>query len=369
MAQIEHFYAAIMAGGGGTRLWPMSRAQRPKQLLRLIGDRSLYRLAVDRLEPLMPADAITVLTIPELVPALRSETPELPEQNYFIEPAPRGNAAAIGLAALRLARRDDQAVMACLTADHIIRNETRFCELLAAAYEAARDGSLITLGIHPEQADPGFGYIQRGEPAGSFAGMPAFRVQAFIEKPPLEQAREYVADGGYDWNSGMFVWRVDAVLAEIERQMPALASALQEIEPALGGPDEQGVIERVWPALEKLSIDYGIMEGAREVLVIPARELGWYDVGDWSRLFDLLEPDDEGNVARGVNLLLRSSRNSLVVRQEAAEQSERLVVLLGAEDLIVIDTGDVVLVCDRSHAAEVKHIVDELTRMGMERYL
>jgi mannose-1-phosphate guanylyltransferase len=368
MAENEHFYAAIMAGGGGTRLWPLSRHTRPKQLLELIEGSTLYRMAVDRLEPMVEPDHIIVLTIQELVPGLKIESPEIPVENYFLEPSPRGNAAAIGLAALRLFQRDPQAVMACLTADHIIRNSDRFRQLLRAASQAAREGSLVTLGIKPQGPDPTYGYIHRGEAAGTFEGMQAFRVKAFKEKPPLELAQQYVSSEEYDWNSGMFVWKVESVLDEIRRQMPGLAEALGSIEPVLGTEEEQQVMDQVWPTLEKLSIDYGIMEGASNVLMIPAQELGWYDVGDWSRLLELLEADEQGNVTRGGRVMLRATRGSLVLH-EPEEATAKLIVLLGMENVIVIDTGDVLLVCDRSHAANVKSIVDELDQKDMKGYL
>jgi mannose-1-phosphate guanylyltransferase len=368
MADREHYYAAIMAGGGGTRLWPLSRHNRPKQLLELVEKRTLYRMAVERIEPLIPAENILVLTIAELVPGLQQETPALPAENYYIEPAPRGNAAAIGLAALKLHQRDEDAIMACLTADHVIRNHDRFLGLLAAAYKASHQGGLVTLGIEPEGPDPTYGYIHLGAPAGVFAGMQAFRVAEFVEKPSLDLAQKYLASGEYAWNSGMFVWRVAAVLDEIKRQMPQLAAALGEIEPALGTEAERQVVERVWPGLDKISIDYGVMEGARSVLVIPARDLGWYDVGDWSRLLQLLEGDEQGNVVQSGNVLLRESNGSLIL-SAADLDSEKLIVLIGLDNVILIDTGDVLLVCDRSHAADVKAVVDELAKRGMDRYL
>jgi len=368
MADNEHYYAAIMAGGGGTRLWPLSRHDRPKQLLELLDKRTLYRMAVDRLLPLMQAESIVVLTIRDLVPGLQEETPEIPVKNFLLEPSPRGNAAAIGLAALRLIERDEQAVMACLTADHVIRDERRFRQLLLAAYEAAVKGSLVTLGIEPDSPDPTYGYIHRAEKAGVFAGMQAYRVAEFKEKPARELAEQYMASGEYSWNSGMFVWKAQSVLDEIERQMPKLAAALLEIRGALGTESEQQVIEGVWPTLDKLSIDYGIMEGAQDVLMIPAQDLGWYDVGDWSRLFQLLGADERGNVTRGGNVMLFDTLRSLVLC-EHDKGEQRLVALLGVEDLIVIDTGDVILVCDREHAASVKNIVEELAEKGLNRFL
>ncbi len=224
------FVAAIMAGGGGTRLWPLSRRHEPKQVLELFDGKSLFQVALERLSPTFSPGEIVVLCPPDLMPGLARQAPEIPVENFFLEPEPRGNAAALGLAALRLRHRDAECVMACLTSDHIIKNTAAFHELLAAAYAAAAEGNLVTLGIAPTSPDPSYGYIERGSSAGEYGGMPAFHVAAFKEKPDVERAREYVRSGEYVWNSGMFVWSVEALLAEIERQMPALFDGLMEIE-------------------------------------------------------------------------------------------------------------------------------------------
>ncbi len=362
------YYAAIMAGGGGTRLWPLSRSDCPKQVLELFGGVSLFQMSVGRLGPLFPPEKIIVLCPPGLESLLKGQAPQLPRDNYFLEPEPRGNAAAIGLAALRLRKRDPESVMACLTADHVIQDVNRFQALLLSAYEAACDGNLVTLGIDPVSSDPSYGYIERGSPAGLFAGLESFYVSAFTEKPGPELAEAYVNSGKYAWNSGMFVWSVGTVLGEMERQMPGLYSGLMEIDAALDTDDEQSVIERVWSGLETTSIDYGIMEGAERIVMFAAQDIGWDDVGDWSRLQRLSGPDQDGNVIQAESTFL-SDAHGVFVLYEPKNREEKLLVVHGVENLILVDTGDVLLLCSRDQAGEVKEIVEKLKRSGLDRYL
>ena len=365
---MKSFFAAIMAGGGGTRLWPLSRRQHPKQVLELFDGKSLFQVALARLDPLFLPSEIVVLCPPELMPGLVQQAPELPAENFYLEPEPRGNAAALGLAALRLRRRDPEGVMACLTSDHIIQNVAAFQALLAAAHAAAAEGNLVTLGIEPSVPDPSYGYIERGSSAGEYGGVTAFHVTAFKEKPDIARAREYVSDGRYAWNSGMFVWRVDALLAEIEKQMPDLFSGLAEIDGALGTKAEGDVIARVWAGVQPTSIDYGIMEGAQRAVMFSADNLGWVDIGDWSRLQSMFDQDDNGNSLRAERIVLSGSSRNFVVEGKGATQ-DRLIVLHGVNDLIIVDTGDVLLLVNREQAGDVKTIVDQLKRTGFEKYL
>ncbi len=363
----DHFYAAIMAGGGGTRLWPLSRRRRPKQSLALFGDRSLFRMAVDRVLPIIPPERILILTVEDQMGLLREQAPEVPEANFILEPAPRGTASAIGLAAVHLMQRDPEAVMACLTADHYIGNTHRFREVLLAAHDAAMQGSLITLGITPSRPDPGYGYIRRGAPEAQHRGFQAFRVRSFQEKPSPETAEAYIASGEYSWNSGMFIWRAQAILDEIALQMPALHRGLGAIRAALGKDDEQEIIRQVWGGLETVTVDYGIMEGARDVLVIPADDLGWTDVGDWGRLFDILEKDPQGNLTIGGEGLIEGGSGNFIVLDVG--DARKLVALLDVKDLVVVDTGDALLVCKRQKAHRVKELVGLLKRGGMDDLL
>jgi len=352
----DHYYAVIMAGGGGTRLWPLSRKSKPKQMLSLFGEASLFQTAVRRLEGVFPPERILVVTVREQAPDLQSQAPQIPAQNYLIEPLPRGTASVVGLAAVALQNRDPQAVMAILTSDHYIGNEDRFRHLLSTAELVARDDFLVTLGIEPTFAATGYGYIHKGQPLDSYNGMDVFRVARFTEKPDEETARRFLESGEHSWNSGMFVWQVNSILAEFERQMPSLFVSLQEIASAWGSASQRDVIQRVWPELKSETIDYGIMEGARRVAVIPASGLEWSDVGSWDSLFDLLEGDEQGNIVMGGSHIGLDTQDTLVY----VEEEPRLIVTIGVQELVVVATGDVLLVCHKDQAQRVRQVVNHL---------
>ncbi|MCJ7567704.1 MAG: sugar phosphate nucleotidyltransferase [Anaerolineales bacterium] len=363
----SNYYAAIMAGGGGTRLWPLSRKKRPKQALKLFGDRTLFQVSVERILPIIEAEDILVLTVEEHAEILAKQAESLLRKNFIIEPSPRGTASAIGLAAIYLNQRDPGSVMACLTADHYMANESAFRELLLAAYEAALDNHLVTLGITPNAPDPTYGYIHRGDPADKYRGFQTYNVKAFKEKPDSDLARNYQQSGEYSWNSGMFVWRTDRILEEIQRQMPELFSGLQEIEKALDTDRERETIDAVWNELKSITIDYGVMEGADGVVVIPADDLGWIDVGDWNRLYDVLEKDESGNVSDAESALLLDTRGVLIL-QEGQRDSGRLIATLGIDDLVIIDTEDVLLICRREMADQMKRLVDFMNEKESGNY-
>lgn len=364
----DSYYAVIMAGGGGTRLWPLSRRVRPKQMLTLFGDRSLFQVAVDRLDGLFPPERICVVTVAEQVEGLRAQVPEIPLENYFIEPMPRGTASVVGLAAAALQRRFPEATMAVLTADHFIDNVNGFQQTLRAAYAVAQRGHLVTLGIAPTFPATGYGYIHIGDALGAFDGMEAYRVEGFKEKPDETLAREFLESGEYAWNSGMFVWRVDTILAEIERQMPVLHQGIEHIVAAweVEGHQPKETIRAIWQGLKSQTVDYGIMEGARQVAVIPAHNLGWSDVGSWDALFSVLPLDSAGNAIYQSEHIALESSNSLIFN---ADDRERLFVTIGVQDLVVVDTGDVLLVCHKSKAQQVRDIVRLLKESGDTRYL
>lgn len=363
----ENLYAAIMAGGGGTRLWPLSRRQKPKQSLRLIGDETLFQMAVKRLEALIPLERILVLTVAEQAQQLSQQVPGLPQGNFILEPGPRGTASAIGLAAVYLRKRDPDAVMACLTADHFIPGVDAFLESLKLAYQIAQKGYLVTLGITPTRPDTGYGYIHRGEELELTSSRSSYKVKAFKEKPDLTTAEAYVQSGDYLWNSGMFIWRTDSILGEIQRQLPILANALEEISKELGAEGERNVVEKVWNTLETVTVDYGIMEGAERVVVLPADDLGWIDVGDWSRLFDILPRDEQNSIVRATEALILDSKGVFIYQDE--ESSSRLITGIGLDDLILIDTGDTIFICPRNRAADLKQLVERFRGTDLERYL
>ena len=355
-----NYYAVIMAGGGGTRLWPLSRKDRPKQLLKLLGDRTLFQLAVDRLAPLFPPERILIVTSAAYVIEMRRQCPALPADNFVVEPEPRGTAPAIGLAALRVRQRDASGIMACLTADHFIRDEARFRDLLAAAAQIAQQDYLVTLGIAPTFPATGFGYIQRGEQLTTFGEFEVFRARRFKEKPALPEAEAMLADGRHAWNSGMFVWRVERLLAEFARQMPGFHQQLMAIEA------DPASLPQIWQSAPTTTIDYGIMEGAGEVAVIPVKDLGWSDVGSWESLLDVLEPDEAGNIVIGGPHLGLATTGSLV---HSDHNRRRLVATLGVSDLVIVDTEDVLLVCPRERAQEVRALVERLKKEAREQYL
>ena len=362
---IEHYYAVVMAGGGGTRLWPLSRQAHPKQMVSLDGQRSLFQLAIERLQVLFPVQNILVVTVASQAEALRVQCPQIPPENYLLEPLPRSTASVVGLAAVALRCRDPQAVMAVVTADHVIQNVTRFVQLLEAGFQVAQQDLLVTLGIWPVFPSTGYGYIQTGEALGEFNSIPARKGVAFKEKPDAVSAARFIAGGDHFWNSGMFIWKVSRILAEFERSMPVLASALERIASAWNSDERHGVLEQEWEALEPVSIDYGIMEKATQVAVLPASDLSWSDVGSWDSLYDFLPADEKGNISVNANWLDLDTNSTLVYSQDP----KRLIVTIGVQDLIVVDTGDALLICPRSEAQKVRQVVATLKENKRNNYL
>jgi len=365
---MKTLHAVIMAGGGGTRLWPLSRRSRPKQSLRIFDGKALFQMAVERLHPIIPPERIHVVTVAEQADMLKAINPAVPTENYIIEPEAKGTAPVVGLAAMKLREIDTDAVMACLPADHFIAKADAFQEVVLAAAELACEGDLVTIGITPAFASTAFGYIHRGEARGSYRGMMAYKVKAFREKPPLLLAESYVIDGEHSWNSGMFVWRAQAILERIESLMPALHEGLMKVAVAVGKSDEKKSLEREWHALERQTIDYGVMERAQDVSVIPAGEIGWWDIGNWEGLFAVLGTNSHGNLDLARDWLAADTRRTLVF-QDRDRSTVRFIATLGVEDLIVVDTGDVLLICPRKRAEEVKDLVEVLSSIGKDQFL
>jgi mannose-1-phosphate guanylyltransferase len=361
----DNYFAVIMAGGSGTRLWPLSTKDHPKQSLKIAGNRSLFQHSVDRLLDLFPHERILVVTVKDQVPLLKLDCPEIPFENYLIEPMPRGTASVVALAAIAIKNRDPEASMAILTADHLIKNEQHLLDLLKAAHQIAQQGYLATLGITPDYPATGFGYIQKGELLDEYQGLKIFQAKAFKEKPDQQRAEKFIADGDHVWNSGMFIWRVDAVLKSFKRQMPALFEKVMTLDAAWQTPSRDKTLEDIWPTLQKETIDYGIMENARKVAVVPTIDLGWNDVGSWESLFDALEGDENGNILMRGDVISFDTHGTLICE----ESSDRLIVTIGVDDLVIIDTGKAVLVCDRKQAQRVREIAKFLSQSGRDQYL
>ncbi|MCW5876602.1 MAG: mannose-1-phosphate guanylyltransferase [Anaerolineales bacterium] len=359
------YYAVIMAGGGGTRLWPLSRQAVPKQMLPLIADSTLFQTAVQRLQRVFPPERILVVTSRQQAAQLQEQAPELKPENFLLEPQPRGTAAAIGLAAACLQARDPGAIMAVLTADHYIGNESEFERYLLAAHQLAEGGQLVTLGIEPTYPATQFGYIQLGEALGEVGGFTAHKVLRFKEKPAAAEAAEMLAQGGYAWNSGMFIWKVSRIWEEFQQHMPELHQTLEKIAAAWGGPDFEAVLAHEWPRIAAQTIDYGVMERAAEVTVIPARDMGWNDVGSWDSLFEVLKVDTNGNLVLSERHLDIDSRNILI----HSNGQERMVVTVGVEDIVVVDTGDVLLICSRERSQDLRKVIELLKEKGLQQYL
>jgi len=350
-------YPLILAGGSGTRFWPLSRKARPKQLLALGGKKALIVETVERLRGLAPVGAISIACGAIHARQIRRLLPALPGANLLVEPVARNTAPAIAWAALRVLQRDPDGVLMVLPSDHHVRDPARFRTLLRQAAELCADGTLCTLGIEPTGPETGYGYLELGAELGGGARV----VKAFVEKPDLEKARRYLASGNYLWNGGIFVFRADAVLAEIRRQLPELALLLDQMAPAIGTPRERKVVERLFPRAPNVSIDYGIMEHARHVATLPA-DVGWSDLGSFGALSQVKRADAQGNITEGLCLAIDAHRNIAVAR-------DRPIVLLGVDDLVVVDAGDILLVVPRGRDQDVRLAVAELAKRGLEKLL
>jgi mannose-1-phosphate guanylyltransferase len=305
--------------------------------------------AYQRLLPTLAADRILIGVGSDYIGTVREQLPDLPPENIVVEPAGRGTAPAIGLAAQQIYHQAPDAVMIVVTADHHIAEREHFNRVLSAAAQAAETGALVTLGIKPSFASTGYGYIHRGEELDVIHGLSVYQALRFTEKPDAATAREFVDSGRYSWNSGMFIWRVDAILAEFARLMPEFAAQLNEIGAAIGTQDQYAVLERVWADVQSETIDYGIMERAADVAVIPV-SIGWNDVGSWKTLIPLLEADQAGNAAIGEHILI-DTRNTLVY------SPKKLVATIGLEDMVVVETEDALLICPQDMCQDVRKVV------------
>ncbi len=349
---MEHVYAVIMAGGVGSRFWPASRAKTPKQLLDLTGSgKTMIAATVDRLTPDIPKERVIIVTGEITADAVAEALPALPRENILAEPEGRNTAPCIGWAAVHVKRRDARGVLAVMPSDHLVADKARFLDFVRTAVDAAERGSLVTFGVKPDRPETGFGYIEMSEEVSPGVR----RVKRFVEKPDLETAKQYVAAGNFAWNSGMFFFTADCILEEIARQMPDLKGGLDDIDAAIGAGNEEAVVKRLYPELPSQSIDYGIMEGAGDIKCVPA-DFGWSDLGSWAAAYDLSNKDESGNAVEA-DVIAVDARACLV-----RAPKDKLVAIVGVSDLVVVDTGDSLLVCHRDRTQSVKKVVETLKK-------
>jgi len=356
----RHHYGLILAGGRGTRFWPRSRKRSAKQVLNVVGERSLIQATVDRLAPLIPPERLWVLTNHHLRDIIVEQLPGVPKRQILAEPTQRNTAPAIGLAAQILHRMDPKAVMGVFPSDHVIGHVPRFRAVVRAALKSAGQGRLTVVGIQPRWPETGYGYIEfpRGCAPGAAEPLP---VRRFHEKPLLPKARRYVKAGNFYWNSGMFFWPTGLLLDELRRYLPRTATVLASL-PAFGSRRFPQALAETFPLCDNISIDFAVMEKASAVSGIAAGDFGWNDVGSWNAVYELLERDGFGNVIELESIALDSHNNFVDARG-------KLVALLGVRDLIVVDTPDALLVASRDCAQKVGDVVRALEHRNREDLL
>jgi mannose-1-phosphate guanylyltransferase len=355
-----HHYGLILAGGRGTRFWPRSRKRSAKQVLNVVGDRSLIQATVDRLSPVIPPERLWVLTNDHLRDIIIEQLPDVPPEQILAEPAQRNTAPAIGLAAHILHSLDPDAVMGVFPADHVVGKAGAFRAVVKSAFKGAAGGRLMVVGIQPRWPETGYGYVEF--PKGTAAGARTpVSVRRFHEKPELPKAKRYVAAGHYYWNSGMFFWRAGVLLDELRRHLPRTATVLAAL-PGFADSQFGARMKKAFPLCDNISIDYAVLEKADKVAGIPAGDFGWNDVGSWNAVYELLPRDGHGNVVIHDSVCLDSHNNFVDARG-------KVVALLGVKDLIVVDTPDALLVASRDRAQSVGEVLKMLEKRGRHELL
>lgn len=344
----KHVYAVILAGGSGTRFWPVSREAKPKQFLQIVHNRTLLDLTVDRITPLMASRNIFVVTNKryQKETARQLKKFKIPPKNILLEPSAKNTAPAICWAAARIHRLDPRAVTLCLPSDHLILNQAKFLNIMKRAVSLARQDLLVTFGIVPTRTETGYGYLHT-QPK-KLGGQSVLFVKRFTEKPNRAAAKRFMRSKSYFWNSGMFVWQTRTILEEFNKLLP-------KVHAVLGKDPSASVVARRWQKLPKISIDYGILEKSRKVVAVKAQDLGWSDVGSWESLIETLPSDKHGNIFLGDCL-------AIDVKDSLAYGHERTIALIGIKDCIVVDTKDALLVCKKDSSQKVKEIVEFLIK-------
>ncbi len=357
---MSHLYGLILAGGRGTRFWPRSRRSSAKQVLRFFGETSLIQQTVERLQAVLPPERIWILTNNHLRDEIIRQLPEVPKRQIIAEPAQRNTAPAIGLAAQLIHTLDPKAVMGVFPSDHVIGDPKQYARLVRSAFGAAQKGSIVVLGIQPRWAETGYGYVEfpKGVEPG---GKAAIKVLRFREKPDEKTARKFVKAGNYYWNAGMFFWKTAVLLDALRTHLPKTASLLASLPP-MSSRTFTTQLAKTFPLCENISVDFAVLEHAKNVVGIPAGDIGWNDVGSWNAVYELEPRDQHGNASRSPVLTELSSGNYV-------DAQKKLVALLGVKDLIIVDTPDALLIADRSRAQQVSDLVKRLEAAGRHELL
>ncbi len=349
---MKHLNAVILAGGSGTRLWPLSTPSFPKQFLPLPNGNSMIQETLARVEPLITPERSWVVTGHAMAELVHEHLPTVPEEQILKEPMGRNTAAAICWVATTIARQDPQAIMALFSADAVIHHIETLRQTLHLAYDLAEQGHLVTIGIKPTAPETGYGYIRFADQVSQGYEHHAFKAERFVEKPNLATAQSYLQDGHYVWNGGIFIWKVETILAEMREHLPELSATIERIVAAMGTEQQQKTLDELWPTLQTISIDYGILEKTHNLVVIPA-DLGWNDVGNWEQYGALFPADEQGVRAVGDHAGL-GSQNVVVYNN-----TSRRVYTIGLEDVIVVEMDDMTVICHKSHVQRVKELAEQ----------
>jgi len=360
---MKHLNAVILAGGSGTRLWPLSTPTFPKQFLPLPSGNSMIQETLLRVSPLVSSEQSWVVTGRNMADLVEEHLPSISSNHILREPMGRGSAPAIAWAAATIAQQDPEAIMAIFSADAVIEHAERLRQTLYLAYELAEQGKLVTIGIQPDAPETGYGYIRFAQQISKGHGYQAFQAERFVEKPNLQTAQKYLHDGHYVWNAGIFIWSVKAILAEFQQYLPGIVDKIQTIVRAQGTDSQQVILDELWPTLQSITIDYGILEKTTKsakpsnLVVIPA-QLGWNDVGNWEQYGALFPADEQGIRAVGSHIGL-GSQNVIVYNT-----TPRRVYTIGLEDVIVVEMDDLTVICHKEHVQRVKELAEQHNKKG-----
>lgn len=356
-------YAILMAGGVGTRFWPRSRKNNPKQVLNIVDHETMIEATFKRLKGLVEKSNVFVVTNYDQKEIIQENLPDLKDENFILEPFGRNTAPCIGLAAIHAVVRDPDSVMLVLPADHIIQDIPKFHEVVKVAVNFAYENNgLVTLGITPTYPSTGYGYIQRGKEMGSSKNHHIYQVKTFAEKPNYDTARRFLESGDFFWNSGMFIWKTSTILEEIGEKLPEIYEGLMEIKKHIGAARYTDSVDEIYRRIRGISIDYGVMQVSERVYVIPT-DIGWNDVGSWETVYDISEKD-KNKIAGDFEDLINVDSSECYVYSP-----EKVVALVGMKNVLVVDTGDALLICKKSHAQKVKDVVDQLQKKGLTELL